>query len=284
MPHPVTPSMLSVPGASIHYEVRGSGPVLIVIPGGPQDAGVFADLARHLADRYTVVTYDPRGNSRSVLEGAPGDQRVDVHADDAALLIDALGAGPANVFGTSGGAQIGLDLVARYPDRVRAVVAHEPPCTMMLDDPTQALAGDQDVYDTYRREGVDAAMRKFFADNGLDDEPGADDAPPSPEDLETFGRVSGNFEYFLAHGLIPLSRYVPDVEILRDHPRITVGLGEKSAAETIYDIGAALAKQLGNDPVYFPGDHFGFGPQAESFAETLHRVLSRSAGSLAHSR
>ncbi|TIU63569.1 MAG: hypothetical protein E5W25_24420, partial [Mesorhizobium sp.] len=54
-------STLKVPGASLYYETPGSGPVLLIIPGGPQDAGVFAGLAGRLADRYTVVAYDPRG-------------------------------------------------------------------------------------------------------------------------------------------------------------------------------------------------------------------------------
>ena len=63
-----------MPGARIHYETRGSGPLLLIIPGGPQDAGVFVDLSRHLADRYTVVAYDPRGNSRSRFDGAPTER------------------------------------------------------------------------------------------------------------------------------------------------------------------------------------------------------------------
>src|SRR5688500_6400579 len=55
------PATLNVPGATLYYEVWGSGPLLLVIPGGPQDAGVFSEIARALADRYTVVPYDPRG-------------------------------------------------------------------------------------------------------------------------------------------------------------------------------------------------------------------------------
>ena len=58
--------------------------MLLIIPGGPQDAGVFADVARHLADRYTVVAYDPRGNSRSTFDGRAEAQSLDVHGDDAA--------------------------------------------------------------------------------------------------------------------------------------------------------------------------------------------------------
>ena len=93
MIHATKSSTLKVPGARIYYEVQGAGPVLLIIPGGPQDAGVFADLSRHLADRYTVVAYDPRGNSRSTFDGEPEEQDLDVHGDDAAALIEALGDG-----------------------------------------------------------------------------------------------------------------------------------------------------------------------------------------------
>ncbi|MGH2758351.1 MAG: alpha/beta fold hydrolase, partial [Actinomycetota bacterium] len=64
---------LKVPGATLYHEVRGSGPVLLAIPGGPTDAGLFTGFAEYLADRYTVVTYDPRGHSRSTLDGPPED-------------------------------------------------------------------------------------------------------------------------------------------------------------------------------------------------------------------
>ncbi len=278
MTQPAKSSSLKVPGAGIYHEVRGAGPVLLMIPGGPADAGVFADVSRHLADRYTVVTYDPRGNSRSTFDGEPKEQVLDVHGDDAAALIEALGDGPAYVFGTSGGAQIGLNLAARYPERVRALVAHEPPTMMLLPDPSAAVAGAQDLYDTYRREGVDVAMAKFFADNGLADEPPAEEAPPefapSPEDAETFARVSGNFEYWLAHGVMPLSLYRPDVEVLRaGKPRILVAIGEESAGQPIESMAMALADKLGSEPIPFPGDHMGFATQADTFAETLHRSL-----------
>ena len=66
MPHIPKSSTLKVAGATLYYETRGTGPTLLIIPGGPQDAGVFADLAAALADRYTVVAYDP-GDDRSHL-------------------------------------------------------------------------------------------------------------------------------------------------------------------------------------------------------------------------
>lgn len=289
MPHTRTNATLKVPGARIYYEMQGTGPVLLIIPGGPQDAGVFADLAERLASHYTVVTYDPRGNSRSIFDGEAEALDLDVQADDAARLIQAIDAGPAYVFGTSGGAQIGLNLAPRHPGLVRALVAHEPPAVLLLDDPSAALASDQALYDTYRRDGVEAAMQQFFAEHGLDGDAGPDaaapdaaapdDAPPefamSPEAAETFGRVSGNFEYWLAHGMLPLSRYRPDIEALRrGAPRVVVGIGEQSAGQIIHEMSTAVARALGTEPVSFPGDHMGFEPHADIFAATLHRIFS----------
>ncbi|GAA1246803.1 hypothetical protein GCM10009676_36270 [Prauserella halophila] len=63
-------SILHVPGARLYYEVRGDGPLLVLIPGAPGNARVFTALADQLAQRYTVLTYDRRGFSRSVLDGA----------------------------------------------------------------------------------------------------------------------------------------------------------------------------------------------------------------------
>ncbi len=98
---------LDVPGARLYFERRGAGPVLLIIPGGPQDAGVFADLSRHLADRYTVVSYDPRGNSRSTVEGQAGEQVLDVHGDDAAAVIRAVGGDRPTCSGPAGALRSG---------------------------------------------------------------------------------------------------------------------------------------------------------------------------------
>lgn len=273
----VVSSMLKVPGATIYYEIRGSGPLVVLIPGGPQDAGVFDGIAEQLSDRYTVLAYDPRGNSRSIFDGEPVEQDLDVHGDDAARLIEALDAGPADVFGTSGGGQIGLNLAARYPGLVRTLVAHEPACAVMLDDPSEVLDRDRAVYDVYLEHGPFAAIQKFLGDNGLAEaeEP---QLQPSPAEAATFQRISGNFEYFVAHGLLPLSTYRPDVPALvANQSRISVALGEESVGQPIYGIGKALATKLGIDPISVPGDHMGFGPHAIAFAARLHQAFESSA-------
>ncbi len=268
-------SILKVPGAQLYYEVHGSGPVLLLIPGGPADAGVFAGLAGFLANRYTVVLYDPRGNSRSVLDGPPEDQRMDIHGDDAAQLLAALSGGPAYVLGSSGGAQIGLNLAARYPDRVHTLVAHEPPCLELLPDGAEHRAFIDSLYETYRTDWVGPAMQKFMAGTGLEGGPQPDNAaPPSPEAQEAFGRIMGNLDFFFAHGLKPISLYVPDVASLRAGPaRVVVGVGENSAGQLAHRTAIALAERLETAPVTFPGGHNGFGDQPAAFAETLDQVL-----------
>src|SRR5437667_10881888 len=96
---------LNVPGATLYYEVRGSGPVLLMMPGGPADARAFRNIAEPLAWHHTVVTYDPRGLSRSTLDGPLQDERiVEIFADDVHRLLLATAKKPADVFASSGGA------------------------------------------------------------------------------------------------------------------------------------------------------------------------------------
>jgi pimeloyl-ACP methyl ester carboxylesterase len=266
---------LNVPGATLHYEAVGGGPLLLAIPGGAADAGVFAGLAAALADRYTVVAYDPRGNSRSVADGPARDQDLDLHGDDAAALIAAVGGEPAYVLGSSGGAQIGLDLAARHPERVRTLVAHEPPCLELLPDPAEDRAAIQDAYEAYRSLGVEAGLKRFEAAIGMERPPDEPREPPT-EVLEGWERIAGNVEFFLAHGVRPITGYVPDVAALRaGAPRIVVGVGEASGRHQLaYRAALALAERLGSPPVAFPGDHSGFASRPGEFAKALHEVLT----------
>ena len=148
---------LDVPGARLFYERRGAGPLLLML-GSPMDSSGFAGLARALADRYTVVTYDPRGIGKSTREDATQDVTPEQQADDVHRLLSALGGEPAHVFGSSGGAVVGLALVTAHRGQVRTLVAHEPPVIELLPDREQVRAQIQDIYDIYRADGADQAM------------------------------------------------------------------------------------------------------------------------------
>jgi pimeloyl-ACP methyl ester carboxylesterase len=270
---------LKVLGATLYYEVRGSGPVLLMIPGGPADAGVFLGIAGLLADSYTVVTYDPRGNSRSKLDGPPEDQRVEVHADDAHRLLAAVATAPAYVLGSSGGAVVGLELVARHPDQVDTLVAHEPPLFELLPDSDRSRTLSQEVYETYLTDGVGAAMAKFSAGLGM-----ADQGSPgemTPEMMEAMGRIGGNLEFFVAHVIRPVSSYRPDITALQAaSSRIIVGGGDESRANPhpVYRAAETLGERLGTGLVIFPGHHGGFGTHPAEFAATLRDTISGGGG------
>ena len=95
---------LSVNGADLYHEVRGSGPPVLLIMGATGDGGHFDRLADRLADQFTIITYDRRGNGRSARPPGWTTTSNDEQADDAAALLRSLGEAPALVFGTSLGA------------------------------------------------------------------------------------------------------------------------------------------------------------------------------------
>jgi pimeloyl-ACP methyl ester carboxylesterase len=269
---------LKVPGAQIYYEIYGSGPILLMIPGGPADAAAFTALARCVADRYTAVPYDPRGNSRSVLDGPPEEFHLDLHGDDAAQLLAALGNGPAYVLGSSGGAQIGLNLTARYPGRVRTLVAHEPPCLELLPNVEEHRASGRELREIYKAHGAGAAMQKFMSSTGMAAPPPKDAPPPTPEAQEAFSRAMGNLDFFFGYGMKAIAEYVPDVATLKaGTPQVVVGVGEATKGQIAHQTGVVMAERLGVPPVVFPGDHGGYSSHPAAFAERLHEVLTRGA-------
>lgn len=267
-----TTHTLEVPGARLHYEVRGSGPLLLVT-GSPMPAVFFAPLADALAGDHTVVTHDPRGIAGSPVEDPEQDSTPDLRADDLAALLDALDAGSADVFGSSGGAVTGLAMVTRHPARVRTLVAHEPPLLELLPDAAQQRAGVEDMIDTFHREGPGAAWAKFMVSAGFDDgSGGAPSPPPGPPPSEQDLRDGARF---FGHELRGTTRYLPDVAALTAGPaRVVVGIGVDSGHLSTYRTSTALAELLGTPPVDFPGDHGGFIGLPQEFAEVLRKVLA----------
>ena len=132
--------LLKVNGAELFHEVRGAGPPVLLIMGATGDGGHFHGLVELLADDYTVVTYDRRGNGRSPRPRGWNTTSNDEQADDAAALLSSIGLAPAVVFGTSLGAIYALNLLIRHPDAVRGAILHEPPLYGVLEHPEEVLA------------------------------------------------------------------------------------------------------------------------------------------------
>ncbi|CDO27834.1 alpha/beta fold hydrolase [Mycolicibacterium porcinum] len=257
--------ILEVPGARLHYEVRGAGPLLLIL-GAPMAAAEFAPLAHALAGDHTVVTADPRGIAGSSVDDPTENSIPERRADDVAAILDDLGAPTADVFGSSGGAVTGLSLVARHPGRVRTLVAHEPPLLELLPDAAAQRAATEDIIATFNRDGMFAAWGKFMANAGFDIPTGAPEMPePSDQDLR-------DAAHFFNHQLRSTTRFLPDIQALK-RGRVVVGLGEESGRLLTKRTTIALAELLGTRPVMFPGDHGGFMGAPGAFAEVLRKAL-----------
>ncbi|MGW0686292.1 alpha/beta fold hydrolase [Streptomyces sp. NPDC002754] len=266
-----TTRTLDVAGGHLYYEVRGTGPLLLLM-GSPMDAEAFGPLADALASDHTVVTHDPRGISGSTLDDPGQDSTPELRADDVAALLDALDADCADVFGSSGGAVTGLALVVRHPGRARTLVAHEPPLLALLPDAAEQLDAADDLVETFHREGVGAAWMKFMANAGFD-VGGGEDAPAPPPG-EPSERDLANSARFFGHELLGTSRYVADIAALTAaSTRVVVGIGGASGGLITARTSRALAERIGVAPVEFPGDHGGFTEQPKEFAERLREVL-----------
>ncbi|MFE1771446.1 alpha/beta fold hydrolase [Streptomyces sp. NPDC059008] len=264
--------MLTVPEAEIYYEVRGSGPPLLLVNGGDADAAMFAPLAGLLADDYTVVTFDLRGNSRSRLTGPPRAQRIEEHGHDAHLLLGAVaGDEPAYVFGTSYGGMIGMDLLARHPGQVRALVAHEPFVIDLLPDAPHWHDLFQEVYELYQREGLDPAMRRFSTAIGVDGPPRAAQNLPVPVQ-QMLARIRANMETCLTYELRSFVRFRPDVDALRAGPFALV-VGGEGPQTLVHRTARALEERVGTGIVEFPGGHVGFLSHPADFAAALRAAF-----------
>src|SRR5437762_10568245 len=162
-----TTHTLKTADAGIAYDVQGPLPTAdgrppLVMIGQPMTASGFATLASHFTDR-TVVTYDPRGLGRSTRSDGRDDHSPTVQADDVHAVIEALGAGPVEMFASSGGAVTAMALVVAYPDDVTTLVAHEPPLIPVLPDAEAAERARAAVRDTYEAKGSHAGMAAFIA-------------------------------------------------------------------------------------------------------------------------
>jgi len=275
---------LDAPGAVLHYDVRQGGasgepPLLLV--GSPMEAAAFGALAEQFADR-TVVTYDPRGAGRSKRTDGASQTTTEEQADDLRRLIAAVGGGPVDIFGSSGGAVNALALVAGHPELVRTLVAHEPPTAQLLPDRDEVLATCAAIHETYLRAGFGPAMAQFIAFVMVPGPLPAGFASQPAPDPAAFGlpvQDDGSRDHPLVGlNMLTTPGYVHDFDAVCAAPtRIVLGVGVTSAAMVAGRAGAAVAERLGLVPVTFPGGHDGFvegSGEPEAFSDVLRKVLA----------
>jgi len=110
-----------VNGINLYYETHGEGRPMILLHGGLMSGEMFGPVLPLLADRHQVVTVDLQGHGRTADIDRPIDIRL--MADDIAALIDHLALATPDVVGYSLGGGVALHTAAKYPAKVRRLVA-----------------------------------------------------------------------------------------------------------------------------------------------------------------
>ncbi|MGW8763490.1 alpha/beta fold hydrolase [Streptomyces sp. NPDC055815] len=273
-----TVGTLDVPGAVLHYQVRGTGPTLLISQSGEGDADRSTDLVARLADSYRVITYDRRGLSRSRLDAPERGATLTEHADDVQRLLAALADGPALMLGCSLGAVIGLHAAVRHPGLIRTLVAHEPVAPRLLPDEERAhheqeLTALQGLYD---QGGLGAVLPEIARTLGIDTT-GADAEPgltPQPMDA----RRIANFDHFIRHDFGAIVHDTLDTGALAGTGTRIVPAAGRTTPRTVFDhqCATSLAGLVGRELVEFPGGHNGNTSHPEAYAARLRQVLAET--------
>jgi pimeloyl-ACP methyl ester carboxylesterase len=265
-------STLEVPGAQLHYETHGSGPLLLLVPGATGTTDSFKQVTQHLAAHYTVVIYDRRGFSRSQLDGPQDyDQRLATDADDVRRLIEHVSDQPATVFGGSSGGIVVLEVLTHHPSVVRTLVPFEPATVRLLANGQKWIDFFSEVYDLYHQSGMEPALKKFreqaFAE--LDRQAMAR-APKNECSL-------ADATYWFEHELRQYPAVDLDLDAFKAHAdRIVLTAGRESRGYPCYEVSVELGKKLGRDLIELPGGHVGILTQPVEFAREFVRALART--------
>lgn len=288
----MTQHTLELPGAELVYDVHGPLPTTdgrppLLMIGQPMDASGFQAQVALFGDR-TVVTYDPRGLGRSRRTDGEVTNDPEAQAEDVHAIIEALGVGPVDLFGSSGGAVTALALVTAHPDDVVTLVAHEPPIDAVLPDADAVHRARIAYTQLYQERGWGAGMAGFIAltswEGELTDEYFAQPVPdPAAFGMPTEDDGSRD-DPLLSDRSWAVPLYTPDLDALRASPtRIVVAVGEESLAVYTGRTAVALAKELGQEATVLPSHHggfmggeFGYAGQPEAFAAKLRAVLDQS--------
>jgi acetyltransferase/esterase len=269
----ITTGTISVKDASIFYKIYGEAkPILLMITGGTGNADSYENIIPFLIGKYTVISYDRRGYTRSPITSISERETIDIEtqSDDVRTLLQAITKEPVYVFGSSIGGVIALDLAARYPLLVNKVIAHEPPLVNQL--PESERAGK--VPEIKLNETSFEAMRRFTETFGL-----------VPRNLagQTFMHVSkdaikrkaADTRFFLEHESKGVDSYHLDLEKIRGvSSKIVFLAGKESKGNFLYEIAIQTAQNTGTHFIEVIGHHVGYGQYPEEFSKEMIELLN----------
>ena len=179
--------------------------------------------------------------------------------------------------------------MAKHPEDVGTLVAHEPPLASVLPDREHALAATSAVHETYQHRGFGAGMAQFIAVSSHQGPFTAETAVQPGPDPVMFGLPTeddgSRTDPLLGQNIIGITHYEPDLDALRSaSTRIVLAGGEESEGQLAHRGAVAAADRLGTKPEVFPSNHGGFlgdeygqPGQPDAFAAKLREVLAARA-------
>lgn len=234
---------------SLYYEVIGEGEPLILIHGLIVDSELYKAAAQLLSRYYKVITYDRRGNSRSVCK----KERIfsmDAQVEDLRDLMDALDIESAFIFGASAGSVVGQEFLIRYPKRVRHLIMYEPAVLGEMMEIPEVASWVELMTKKIEQRRYSTAILEFAKHiNSFDSR-----SPRRTKEISL--REMGNHEYALTQEYPGMMKYHPDrVKFESYADRITISAGDKSEGTVYYRAAIHIADDLGKKPVFYPGYH-----------------------------
>ena len=145
----------NIKGVNLYYEDHGTGPAVILTPGGRVDHNGLRPIAALLSAHFRVIIHDRRncGKSDVVIGGGPSEQHL--WAEEMAGLLNHIGAAPVYAAGGSAGSRTSLTLAVLHPEVVKGLFVWE-----VSGGPNSA----RDTAPNYYGQFIDAAEKGGMAE------------------------------------------------------------------------------------------------------------------------
>jgi len=279
--------IVTVEGDDIFYKIRGEGrPVLFIPPAGGNADGYYP-VARILAQRYKVICYDRRANTRSTAN-FPKDFSIAQQSRDALAVLRENGEESALIVGNSSGAVIALDMAGRFPEAVAGAVIHEAPIPSVLPEgeAKKWKTFFEDCHALAQKKGAAWGAMKFYFGIQLPAVRLMVDTlkvtkymkadPISVDVVEIPSKTATDILIF--NELLPITSYEPDfAKLEKSGVRLYFGAGEYGLDRNTWyaRVAQILSQRLSGRFVRFPGHHGEYmGKGADKWAAVIEGILT----------
>jgi len=251
----------------LYCEKRGTGPLFVIMPDGVNDCELYAKFADLMAEEFTVVSFDPRGGSRS-MPTVHKKVTPELLADDMAAVIRHMDMGKASIFGCSSGGQGVLMTGVKYQELVKNVIVHEAALQMDVQLPGVGFDFIQTFGKTYGAHLEGRNINPFMASLYVSVYPERD------FDKETNDRMEKNGTYWAQYYLGTVDTHSYTKEELSRIPACDFTVGAWTTAWHPY-ANIETAKRGGFSYTWMPSAHYPVLSCTEYYAEFCKKTIHK---------